>query len=177
MKTRLSVLGALVVLLAFAMILPSTAGPEKITFPDYTKHVLYYNLDRPDVKQVRDLYVNPEALKPSKDGEPLPYGTTLTIVVFKAKLDEAGNPLKDDKGRFIKGDLALINVMEKRQGLGAEYADDIRNGEWEYASFRADGSRVQHDFKPCFACHKPMANTDYVFTYYNVVEFPKSKIR
>lgn len=177
MRTRLALLSALVMLSAVAMVLPSTAGPEKIVFPDYRKHVLYHNLDRPDVKQVRDLYANAEALKPAKDGQPLPAGTVLTIVVFKAKLDEKGNPLKDDKGRFIKGDLDHINVMEKRQGWGTEYPDEIRNSDWEYASFRPDGSQVKRDYKPCFACHKPMANTDYVFTYYNVVEFPKERIR
>lgn len=71
----------------------------------------------PLFKQVRDLYVNAEALKPAKDGQPLPTGTVLTITVFKAKLDEKGNPLKDDKGRFIKGDLDHINVM-KNAGAG-----------------------------------------------------------
>ena len=28
--------------------------------------------------------------------------------------------------------------MEKRTGWGTEYADDIRNGEWEYQAFKAD---------------------------------------
>lgn len=176
MKPKLLLFVALV-LPALALVVPSTAGPEKIVFPEYTKHVLYHNLDRPDVKQVRDIYINPEALKPARDGQPLAPGTVLTIVVFKAKLDAQGTPVKDDTGRFIKGELDHINVMEKRQGWGTEYPDDIRNGEWEYANFRADGSLVKRDYKPCFGCHKPMANTDYVFTYYNVVEFPKSKIR
>lgn len=137
MRKALPLFGALLALSALAIALPSAGGPEKIVFPDYKKHVLYHNLDRPDVKQVRDLYVNAEALRPAKDGQPLAAGTVLTIVVLKAKLDEKGTPLKDDKGRFIKGELDHINVMEKRPGWGTEYADDIRNGEWEY---RASGA-------------------------------------
>jgi plastocyanin len=47
--------------------------------------------------------------------------------------------VKDAGGRFQKGDLVAYTVMEKRAGWGTEYADDIRNGEWEYAVFGADG--------------------------------------
>ena len=171
------ILGALVAFSALVLALPSMAGPEKIAFPDFKKHVLYHNLDRPDNKQVRDLYINPEALKPAKDGQPLASGTLLTIVVFKAKLDEKGSPLKDANGRFMKGELDHINVMEKRQGWGTEYSDEIRNGEWEYATFQFNGTQVKRDYKPCFACHKPMANTDFVFSYYDAVGFPKDKIK
>ena len=75
MRKPLPLLGALLALSALAIALPSAGGPEKITLPDYKKHVLYHKLDRPDVKQVRDLYGNAEALKPAKDGQPLAAGT------------------------------------------------------------------------------------------------------
>ena len=62
----------------------------------------------------------------------------LTLVQYKAQLDAAGNPAKDANGRFLKGDLVAYTVMEKRDGWGTEYKDDIRNGEWEYQSFNPD---------------------------------------
>ena len=134
-------------------------------------------LSQPGQARREDLYINPEALKLARDGEPLPHGTVLTIVVFKAKLDEKGSPLTDKKGRFIKGELDHINVMGKGQGWGAEYPEPIRNGEWEYATFQENGTQVKRNYTPCFNCHKPMANTDFVFSYYNAVEFPREKIR
>ena len=98
-------------------------------------------VDRPDNKQYRELYSTPEAIAALKAGQPIPSGTVLTLVQFKAKLDAAGDPEKDANGRFIKGELVGYTVMEKRAGWGAEYADDIRNGEWEYQAFKADKTR------------------------------------
>lgn len=146
---------------------PTSAGPEKVAFPSgYKSHVLYTTVDRPDVKQYRELFATPEALKAAKEGKPLPSGTVLTLVQYTAKLDDKGEPVKDAKGRFIKGDLIGFAVMEKRTGWGAEYPEAIRNGEWEYAHFKADGTlNTEVNVKACFECHKPLDKQDYVFSY------------
>src|SRR5256885_10961561 len=95
------------------------AGPEKIAFPaNYKDHVLYDVLDRYDTKQYRELYGTPEGVKAAREGKPIPSGTVLTLVQYKAQLDAAGNPIKDAKGRFVKGDLIAYTVMEKRTGWG-----------------------------------------------------------
>jgi hypothetical protein len=71
-------------------------------------------------------------------------------------VDAQGNPVKDAKGRFVKGDLIAYAVMEKRAGWCAEYPDDIRNGEWEYSLFGPDGKfNDKANYKACFQCHKP----------------------
>jgi plastocyanin len=89
----------------------------------------------------------------------------LTLVQYKAQVDAAGNTVKDANGRFIKGDLVGITVMEKRTGWGAEYPDDIRNGEWEYSAFTADLKfNDKANYKACFQCHKPHAKQDYVIS-------------
>ena len=85
-------------------------------------------------------------------------------------MDAQGNPLKDGKGRFLKGDLIAYTVMEKRQGWGAEYPDEIRNGEWEYAAFGADGklndkANYKANYKACFQCHKPHDAMDFMISY------------
>src|SRR5262249_8473517 len=101
-----------------------------------------------------------------KEGKPLPHGTVLTIVQYKAQVDGQGNPVKDARGRFMKGDLVGYGVMEKRQGWGAEYPDDLRNGEWEYSAFTADGKfNDKANFKSCFQCHKPHDGQDFVMSY------------
>jgi hypothetical protein len=147
---------------------PAQAGGDLVKFPDtYEKGVLYTTVDRADNKQYRELYTSPEAIAAAKKGQPLPSGTVITLVQYAAKLDPSGNPLKDAKGRFIKDKLLAYTVMEKRPGWGAEYPENIRNGEWEYQAFRADRSvNTSAKLENCFTCHKPLGTkVDFVFTY------------
>ena len=143
-----------------------TSG-DKIGFPDtYAQGVLYTTVDRADIKQYRELFATPGAIDAIKAGRPIPSGTVLTLVQYKARLDAQGNPQKDANGRYIKGELAGYAVMEKRDGWGTEHADDIRNGEWEYQAFAADKAvNEKAVLKNCFACHKPLDKQDFVFSF------------
>jgi plastocyanin len=143
------------------------AGPEKIVFPaNYKDHVLYATIDRYDIKQYRELYGTPDAVRAAKEGKPVPNGSVLTLVQYKAQVDAQGNPMKDTNGRFVRGDMVGVTVMEKRAGWGAEYPPDLRNGEWEYSAFTADGKfNDKANFKACFQCHKPHAQQDYVISF------------
>src|ERR1700752_2948671 len=77
------------------------AGGDKVAFPEnYAKGVLYATVDRPDNKQYRELYSTPEAIEAVKAGKPIPSGTVLTMVQYKALLTAAGEPQKDASGRF-----------------------------------------------------------------------------
>lgn len=143
-------------------------GGDKIKFPEgYAQHVLYTTVDRADNKQYRELYSTPQAVAAAKAGQPLPMGTVLTLVQYKAKLDAGGNPEKDANGRFIKGDLIGFAVMEKQSGWGASIPEEIRNGEWEYQSFKADKTvNDKANLKGCLECHKKLEpRLDFVFTY------------
>jgi hypothetical protein len=153
--------------LLVAVATPTTAGPDKIAFPaGYKSHVLYATVDRPDNKTVRELYASPEAARAANPGQPLPHGTVLTMEVYRANVDDKGEPVKDASGRLTRTpELAGIFVMEKRRGWGAEYPEALRNGQWEYARFTASGPPQPNlDTKPCFQCHKPMAHQDFVFS-------------
>jgi len=155
-------------LAAVALTATVRAGGDKVVFPEnYAKGVLYTTVDRADNKQYRELYSTPEAIEAMKAGKPIPSGTVLTMVNYKAKLNAAGEPEKDANGRFIKTDeIAGIAVMEKRTGWGTEYGDDIRNGEWEYQAFKADKSvNEKAVLKNCFTCHKPLDKQDFVFSF------------
>jgi hypothetical protein len=144
------------------------AGPDNVKFPaNYAKGVLYHTVDRADNKQFRELFITKFAAEEAKAGRPLPSGTVITMVNYKAKLGADGQPEKDGNGRFIKTDeIAAIAVMEKRMGWGAEYPPDMRNGEWEYRVFKADGTvNDKADLKTCFTCHlDKVRNQDFVFT-------------
>ncbi len=142
------------------------AGGEKVAFPaNYADGVMYTTVDRADNKQYRELWATKDAVEAAKKGQPLPSGTVLTLVQYKAQLDADGNPRKDANGRFIKGDLIAYAVMEKRAGWGTEYPENVRNGEWEYQVFSADRKvNDKANLAACFTCHKPHADKDFVFS-------------
>jgi plastocyanin len=144
------------------------AGPEKIAFPEgFERGVLYATVDRYDIKQYRELYATPEAVTAVREGRPIPHGTVLTLVQYQAQTDAEGKPLKGGDGRFVKGKLLGYTVMEKRQGWGAEYPAEWRNGEWEYAAFTVDrkpNEKANANSKNCFVCHKPHEKQDFVMS-------------
>ena len=144
------------------------AGGDKVVFPEgFDKGVLYTTVDRADNKQYREIYTSPAAVEAAKKGQPMPDGTVVTLVQYKAKLGADGNPEKDANGRFIKTDILGYTVMEKRKGWGTEYPDNIRNGEWEYQAFTADKKvNEKANLAGCFQCHKPLPSSqDFVYSY------------
>jgi len=168
MKFRHSVAVAAAVgaLAASALLVQVRAGGDKVAFPEnYAKGVLYTIVDRPDIKQYRELYAPAAAIEAAKKGQPLPNGTVLTMVHYAAVLEADGNPKKDANGRLIKGNLLNYGVMEKRTGWGAEYPDKVRNGEWVYQTFTAEKKvNDKANLTGCFNCHKPQEKDDYTFT-------------
>src|SRR6185295_1373049 len=144
------------------------AGGDKVVFPEgFDKGVLFTTVDRADNKQFREFYAPAAAVEAAKNGQPMPSGTVITMVQWKAKLDAQGNPEKDANGRFIKGDLNGYAVMEKRTGWGTEYDEKIRNGEWEYQVFTpAKAVNANAKLNTCFECHKPLPQAqDFLFLY------------
>ncbi|MFL5229118.1 MAG: cytochrome P460 family protein [Microvirga sp.] len=169
MNTRIIGLSAAVAAAALTgFAAQSLAGGDKIAFPaNYDKGVMYTTVDRADNKQYRELFVTPAAaVEAAKKGAPLPDGTVLTLVQYRAVLGADGNPTKDANGRFSKGDIVGYTVMEKRAGWGAEYPAEIRNGEWEYQAFTpAKAVNDKANLTACFQCHKPLDKQDFVFSY------------
>jgi hypothetical protein len=156
---------------AVAALLGATAlaGPDKIRFPEGYRDsfTAYATVNRADErKQVVKIFANDKALESAKDGAPLDSGSVLVMEVYKAKLDAAGNPVVGSDGFFEPADMAAIAVMESREGWGAEYPEEMRNGTWEYALFDAKQHTVMdRDHQPCFECHKPLHESDYVFSF------------
>jgi len=168
MTTRNAFAITIAAMAASAVAVQVRAGGDKVAFPEnFAKGVMYTTVDRADNKQYRELFVTPAAIEAAKKGEPLPSGTIITIVQYKAQLDAQGNPAKDANGRFVKGDLIGYGVMEKRTGWGAEYPPEVRNGEWEYQAFTAEKKvNEKANLTGCFQCHKPLpSGQDFVFSY------------
>lgn len=158
--------------LAATLSVGAQAGPERVSFPtDYrTTFVEFIRIDRPDRGITRFFYVNPDAMEAAMPGEDLPQGTVLIMEDHKVVVDGDGDPVPDAQGRFRPTDeVTNVFVMEKQPGWGEALPADMRNGDWDYAWFEADGSRKQGDFvrfTGCFSCHMNRADRDYTFTFY-----------
>ena len=174
MKTWIIAAAAVGVVVGAFTITAASAGPDKIAFPTgyQTGWVLLGTLDRYDNKTVRRLYMNPEAFESANAGQPLPDGTYLVLDSRSAKLGPDSQPLRDDNGRFIPDDkVTSVAAQQKRKGWGGEYPDNLRNGEWEYSVFAADGTRRPDlNTQPCLGCHKPREANDFTFIAKRVVD-------
>jgi len=147
------------------------AGADRISFPaDFqTKFALYGQFDQVAFKQVEFFYVDKPSLQAARPDKPLPYGTTLVMAIKKAKLGPDGQPVFDKDGRMIpEGDFIKLQLQKKGKGWGDDHPANMKNGDWEYANFNPDGSRIaDQKYDSCFGCHnnRQKPNEDFTFLF------------
>lgn len=140
----------------------------KPRFPgDYANEFTRYTtISFPDRDQVRHYWANDAALEAARAGEAFPPGALLFVEIYKAELDDAGMPVEGEDGQFVEADLAAFTAMEKSSGWGDAVPEILRNDDWRYAVFTPEGEhKAGTNEGSCLACHKPLEETDYVFTY------------
>lgn len=150
------------------------AGQERIAYPaDYqTKFDNYLNAERQNGKQLARFYANDVAVNGvKKDGE-FPDGSIVIMEVYKASADKDGNPIRSKNlDRLVRGDLAAVMVKQKGAGWGKDYSGEKSDvGDWEFAGFKADGTRLDKNFADCRSCHSALKESKYMFSYEH---FPK----
>ncbi len=149
------------------------AQEERISFPaDYsTKFHNYLSLDRvQNDDQIIRLFANDVVLNATKEGRELPNGSVIVGEVYKAKKDKDGNVVQSTLGRRVRDKLAAIAVMEKGEGWGAAFSEDLRNGDWDFAIFSPDGKRLKKDLNACRSCHAPLKQTQHLFSFEHLVK-------
>lgn len=128
----------------------------------------YDMVDKVDRKIVRYLYVSKDSLANVKPGEPFPEGTILVMEDHEVALEAGGAPIKAANGRLQPtGRVRALAVMEKRKGWGETnlFPPEKDNGDWEYASFKPDGSPNPIKLDACYACHLPQTKDGLDFTF------------
>lgn len=160
-------------LLATGAAMSQGASPDttatRVKFPaDYGKSFkLYDKVDKAERKIVRFLYINQDALAKVSADAPFPDGTVLVMEDREVALDTAGKPIVDGAGRLQPtGRIKGIAVMAKELMWGETnpFPPEKDNGDWEYASFKADGSPNPVKLDTCYACHLPQKGLDFTFT-------------
>ena len=112
------------------------AGTDKVAFPEgfQTAYTLYTVVDRHDRKRARFMYMSPIAWEAAVAGQALPDGSVLVMEDHSVRMAGEEQTVLDSQGNLIPTDeTTSVFVMEKRAGWGAEYTEEKRNGEWEYA--------------------------------------------
>ncbi len=142
-------------------------NPERVPFPkDYQNFFQEIRASNKTAQtQLGTIYANAPAAS-VKELVKLPYPDGSVIVMEWAEpvKDAKGELLLDANGNWRKGPVVRVDVMRREKGFGVEYGDK-RAGEWEFASYRPDGSLLPSAQSPsaCAACHVKAAERDYVF--------------
>ena len=92
-------------------------------------------------------------------------GTVLVMENYAARANPDGTLATGPDGKLVKGELLRVFVMGKGAGWGQATAAPLRNGNWVYASYLANGQKGPEDLATCRACHLPVANKDFVHRY------------
>ncbi|GJL49900.1 MAG: hypothetical protein NPIRA01_11270 [Nitrospirales bacterium] len=128
------------------------------TFPTFLK-----GIQKPDA--VRDLYINQTGANASQ-GMPFADGSILVMAIYNAEKDMNGEFAKDAQDNLVKDHLAKVFVMQKGKGWGKQAPMGLKNGDWIYSAFKANGERLDVDYKACRDCHLPLGQSkDYVHRY------------
>jgi cytochrome c553 len=123
------------------------AVPSRMTLPaNFPKGFTVYQTEN-EGDTITRRYANSVAWQAAKARQPLPSGSILLQVTYQG------------------GAIQSYSAMESRVGWGNAVPQLLRNGDWDYALFSADGARRdQLNQAPCLACHKPQEANSYVFT-------------
>ncbi len=157
-----------VVLASAILVSTALAEASRIQLPTNYKETFtnYLSLDRTqNADQIIHLYANDIALNGIRSNGEFPDGSVLVGEVYKAKKDSDGKILESALGRRLQGNLAIVAVMEKQKGWGDKFPPGLKNGDWDFATFKADGDVVKKDLNTCRACHSPLRNFQNVFSY------------
>jgi hemoglobin len=139
----------------------------EITVPaDYKSWPKFLSaVQRPDAKQVREIYMNPAA-KSATAATGFPMGTVFVMENWAAQTNADGSLKTGPDGKLVKGELLRVFVMGKNKGWAENFEPAaMRNGNWIYSAWLADGKPAPDNLLACRACHAPLTNKDFVHRY------------
>jgi cytochrome c553 len=133
--------------------LASGMRQSRMSFPaDFPKGFVMYHEEKDEANNLaKRSYANHAAVTAARAGKPLPDGSAIVVE------------------NYANGAVASYAAMEARLGWGKDIPELLRNGDWSYALF--DGKKTLRDtfnYARCLACHKPKADSSYVFGLQNI---------
>lgn len=128
--------------------------------------VLYLTLNDVEHHLVKKHYINTVGLEAARADKPLPDGTVVLQVNYRARLGPDGQPVADRQGAWATDRIESYTGMEARAGWGKDLPDWLRNASWNYARFTPDKlPSSDANQATCLACHRRQALVSYVYTF------------
>ena len=121
-------------------------------------------VQRPDAKQVREIYMNTVAAGGTA-AKGFPNGTVFVMENYAAAANADGTLKQGPDGKLVKGDLLRVFLMGKNEGWGASAPEGLKNGDWIYSAYLANGDKAPEPAAACRACHLPLDKKDFVHRY------------
>ncbi|HEV7606911.1 MAG TPA: SgcJ/EcaC family oxidoreductase [Steroidobacteraceae bacterium] len=146
----------------------ATSTPDRVGFPrDYrTVLKLLSVAEKQNEPSITTAYGNDLAASITSSSQlPYPNGTVIAMEFAHGVRDGEGQLMHDAKGSPLKAEVARVDVMRRESGYGMGYGES-RAGEWEFASYRPDGTTLlaPENSASCAACHlKAGAERDFVY--------------
>ena len=136
--------------------------------------VFLQGVQRPDAKQIRDIYINKVGAAAAA-GKAFANGTVSVMEIYKAKENADGTLSKGADGKLEKGALFKVFVMGKGDGWGESAPAGMKNGDWVYSAYFADGKPSPDPIVACRGCHLPLGEAkDFVHRYDEYFQSRKS---
>lgn len=140
---------------------------SKLTIPrDFPKGYTLYHTELDEKEgSVARTYANSIAVAAARAGKPLPDGSMIFTVNYSAKLDAEKKVVREADGSPAVDKVTSYSGMGSKAGWGKDIPQLLRNDNWAYSLFTADGKpRTEVNQAVCLACHKPQAAASYVFS-------------
>lgn len=103
----------------------SSRMPFPTAFPQGFKR--YNTIFNAQDNTVGHSFVNARAFEAAKNHQPIPDGSVVLVVVYKAQLDDKKQPMRDAKGDYLTGEIVNYSGMESRDGWGKGIPAILRN--------------------------------------------------
>lgn len=141
---------------------------DRVGFPvgyqnDYT---VIRTVNKTQPMKFATIYANHAAASIKETGQlPYPAGSILVMEWAEPLKGADGALLTGANGLWRKGAVVRVDVMRHEPGYGEFYGEQ-RSGEWEFASYRPDGSPFQPPVQgvSCAKCHQQAGTArDFVF--------------
>jgi cytochrome c553 len=124
-------------------------------------------------KTITRHYANVIAIAAVRTNTPMPDGSMIVVENLAARVDAAGNVMKNAQGGLIAGNVTSYATSQSAAGWGADVPELLRNGNWSFSQHNAQGTITTANQASCLACHKPHASDDFMFTRSKLETFAK----
>jgi hypothetical protein len=114
---------------------------------------------------IRAILANDVGIKAFREGKlPLPEGTIIARIAWSYVPSEENNKVFGREQSFVAGSPTPAHL----QFMAKDSKKYAATGGWGYAQFDKDGKPADAaQLKPCYPCHEPIKERDYIFTRYS----------